>query len=157
MSGETEKAVSGWTVDTLKALSDEREQHHRELRQSEDRRYAEVNVEKEKALKIKEEADKVALTLAKQIQDYKDEKANNLRDQILSTEAKYATKADLETAEQKFNLALRPVLDYVQNQQGGAAVISQARGQSNFVLSQWISVIGVAVLVLLDLRTRGVI
>ena len=47
-----------------------------------DRRYAEVNIEREKALKIKETADLAALQLAREIQSYKDEKANELREQI---------------------------------------------------------------------------
>ncbi len=60
-----------------------------------DRRYSEVNIEREKALKIKEEADKAALGLAREIQTYKDEKANELREQISSERGSYATKADL--------------------------------------------------------------
>ncbi len=63
-----------------------------------DRRYAEVNVEREKALKIKEEADKAALGLAREIQTYKDEKANQLREQINSERGVYATKEDLQSA-----------------------------------------------------------
>ena len=49
-----------------------------------DRRYAEVALEKEKALKVREEADNKALDLARQIQTYKDEKANQLRDSRLA-------------------------------------------------------------------------
>jgi hypothetical protein len=50
-----------------------------ELDNERDRRYAEVNVEREKALKIKETADSEALKLARDIQTYKDEKSNQLR------------------------------------------------------------------------------
>ncbi len=61
-----------------------------------DRRYAEVNIEREKALKIKETADLAALQLAREIQTYKDEKANLLREQINSERGLYATNKDLE-------------------------------------------------------------
>ena len=68
------------------------------IRAADDRRYAEVNIEREKALKIKEEADKAALGLAREIQTYKDEKANELREQISSERNLYVTKAELESA-----------------------------------------------------------
>jgi hypothetical protein len=52
------------------------------LIQERDRRYAEVATEKEKALRIKDAGDEKALNLARDIQVYKDEKANELRSQI---------------------------------------------------------------------------
>jgi len=61
-----------------------------------DRRYTEVNIEREKALKIKEVADLKALDLAREIQIYKDEKANELREQINSERGLYVTKAEME-------------------------------------------------------------
>lgn len=112
MSGETEQSVSGWTVDTLK-------EHHRAIRQCDqdladerDRRYAEVNVEREKALKIKETADETARILAREIQDYKDEKANNLRDQITAERGTYATKDDLHALGEKFEQIVKPLTEY---------------------------------------------
>ena len=66
------------------------------FQQERDRRYAEVNIEREKALKIKETADLAALQLAREIQTYKDEKANELREQINSERGLYATNRDLE-------------------------------------------------------------
>jgi|HubBroStandDraft_6_1064221.scaffolds.fasta_scaffold03612_7 hypothetical protein len=56
-----------------------------------DRRYAEVKQEQEKAIKIKETADLAALELAREIQTYKDEKANELRSQIESERGSYLT------------------------------------------------------------------
>lgn len=76
-----------------------------------DRRYTEVNIEKEKALKIKEEADKVALGLARDIQRYKDEKANELREQINSERGLYVTN-------EKFDTTIKPLVDYVSSQNG---------------------------------------
>jgi hypothetical protein len=72
-----------------------------------DRRYAEVNIEREKALKIKETADLAALGLAREIQNYKDEKANELREQISSERGLYATNKDIE-----------PIKSYVSSQTG---------------------------------------
>jgi hypothetical protein len=72
-----------------------------------DRRYAEVNIEREKALKIKETADFAALGLAREIQNYKDEKANELREQINSERGLYATNKDLD-----------PIKSYVSSQTG---------------------------------------
>lgn len=92
---------AGWTVETLHAyyealrVADERFDRER------DRRYAEVATEREKALTIKETADLAALELAREIQTYKDEKANELREQIGSERGLYATKADLMAAIEK--------------------------------------------------------
>src|SRR5678816_517940 len=86
-----------------------------------DRRYAEVNIEKEKALKIKETADLAALQLAREIQSYKDEKANELREQISSERGLYATKGDLTAAIEKVEATLRPIVQYVSAQQGRGA------------------------------------
>jgi hypothetical protein len=72
-----------------------------------DRRYAEVNIEREKALKIKETADLAALRLAREIQTYKDEKANELREQINSERGLYATNKDID-----------PIKSYVSSQTG---------------------------------------
>lgn len=64
--------------------------------QERDRRYAEVNIEREKALKIKEEADRRALELAREIQAFRDEKANGLLDLVKSERGSYATNKDIE-------------------------------------------------------------
>jgi hypothetical protein len=69
--------------------------------QERDRRYSEVKEEQEKAIKIKETADLAALELAREIQTYKDEKANELREQISSERGLYATKDDLAGAIEK--------------------------------------------------------
>jgi hypothetical protein len=83
-----------------------------------DRRYAEVSVEREKALKIKEIADLAALELARQIQTYKDEKANELREQINSERGLYATKDDLGNAVREIRTLMAPLSEYVSSQQG---------------------------------------
>jgi hypothetical protein len=92
-------------------------EHIEALLASNDRRYAEVNIEREKALKIKETADHAALQLAREIQTYKDEKANLLREQINSERGLYATNKDLE-----------PLKAYVASQTGRGLGINAAAG-----------------------------
>lgn len=83
-----------------------------------DRRYAEVATEREKALRIKEEADKAALQLAREIQTYKDEKANELREQISAERGLYVTQSEMKAALAEITATLKPVLEYVASQQG---------------------------------------
>lgn len=83
-----------------------------------DRRYSEVNIEREKALKIKEEADKAALGLAREIQSYKDEKANQLREQISNERGSYATKEDLASSFRELTAAIQPLSTYVAGMAG---------------------------------------
>jgi hypothetical protein len=86
----------GWTFATYTKYADALARAHEQLLEERDRRYAEVNIEREKALKIKETADLAALQLAREIQSYKDEKANELRAQIDSERGIYATNKDIE-------------------------------------------------------------
>jgi hypothetical protein len=121
--------MSEWTAATIKDHHDAL-QRERELRYTQrfeaserfqaerDRRYAEVSAEREKALKIKEQADRDALELARQIQTYKDEQANKLREQINSERGLYATKDDLNALADKFAATFTPVVNYVSSQQG---------------------------------------
>lgn len=76
-----------------------------------DRRYTAIAVEKEKALKIKETADLAALQLAREIQTYKDEKANELREQISSERGNYASKDDLASTLREIKAGQREAHD----------------------------------------------
>ncbi len=78
-----------------------------------DRRYAEVNAEREKALIIKEKAEDKALNLAREIQSYKDEKANNLRDQITEERGSLANKGDLSALKREIDAMIAPLTAYV--------------------------------------------
>lgn len=118
MSGETEDAVSGWTVDTMKALFETERRSDLRFHDERDRRYTEVAQEREKALKIKETADETARVLAREIQDYKDEKANNLREQIISDRGMYATKDDVQAAVREIHATMKPLADFVSAQAG---------------------------------------
>src|ERR1700677_615078 len=89
-----------------------------------DRRYAEVAVEREKALRIKDTADRDALALARQAQTYRDEQSNKLREQINGERGLYATKDDLANAVREMTAAIKPLAEYVASavgRSGGAA------------------------------------
>jgi len=96
-----------------------------ELATERDRRYAEVSVEREKALKIKEVADLAALQLAREIQTYKDEKANELREQIASERGHYASKDDLNNVSEKLEATIKPLATWQAANQGGSSRVSQ--------------------------------
>jgi hypothetical protein len=85
-----------------------------------DRRYAEVNVEKEKALKIKETADLAALSLARESQVYKDQQADVMREKNLAASGIYATNADLAGVVEKMEKTLKPIIEFVNTQQGAS-------------------------------------
>lgn len=128
--------TNGWTIDTYAAHmaalreADERIAAEKErFNQERDRRYSEVNIEREKALKIKEEADKAALGLAREIQQYKDEKANQLREQINSERGTYPTKEELAASVREITAMIAPLTAFVEGrrgeQQGAAASINR--------------------------------
>jgi hypothetical protein len=131
--------VAKYTIDTIVAL---REQDIR-FQDERDRRYSEVKAEQEKALKIKEEADKTALGLAREIQVYKDEKANELRTQIERERGNYATKEDINTLSEKFDTAHRPVVEFIASQVGRSGSATDSRVIIFAVLSLIIAFMGV--------------
>lgn len=95
------------------------------LAEERDRRYAEVASEREKALKIKETADLAALELAREIQTYKDEKANNLRTQIERERGSYATQSDLRSVEDKLVALIKPISEFVNTSAGRSGGLNQ--------------------------------
>jgi hypothetical protein len=112
-----------------------------------DRRYTEVGTEREKALKIKEAADTVALDLARRIQEYKDEKANELREQISQERGIYATKADLANAVREMTAAIRPLADYVSAQQGRSGGEADTRSERRLDVGQALQMLTIVVAV----------
>jgi hypothetical protein len=114
----------GWTLETYALHNEAMREADARFQAERDRRYAEVNIEKEKALQIKEAADEAALQLAREIQTYKDEKANELREQIGSERGLYARKADLAALGEKMDATIAPLAAYVAAQQGREKGIS---------------------------------
>jgi hypothetical protein len=147
MSGEPARAVTGWTVETLmefqRALAVAQEKFEAER----DRRLTEVAVEREKALKIKEEADKSALELERISRDYKDEKANNLREQISGERGNYATKDDLVAAVSQLVQKIGPLADFVTAAQSVTLTTNQARTNQRLDNGQLLAIV-VAVIAL---------
>ena len=84
--------------------------------QERDRRYTEVKLAEEKALRVKEEADREALELARQIQTYKDQQANELREQINRERNLYASD-ELQVAPSGIDIV--PPLTAFTQQAGG--------------------------------------
>jgi vacuolar-type H+-ATPase subunit H len=78
----------------------------------------------QRALSIKEAANQAALELAREHQRYRDEQANNLREQINNERGEYVTRAELEAAVAKIEAELKPVLSFMSSQQGRASGIS---------------------------------
>jgi hypothetical protein len=120
------------------------------LQEERDRRYAEVNVEKEKALKIKETADLAALQLAREIQTYKDEKANELREQINRERGLYATRDDMAAIQREYTLALKPLTEFVSQAQGKGAGATEGRLNISVIVQVLGLVIVIATLLLLN-------
>jgi hypothetical protein len=106
-----------------------------------DRRYAEVNVEREKALKIKETADLAALQLAREIQTYKDQQHNGLLQQIDRERARYPTKDDLSAVTDKMQSQITPLTEYVVAQQGRSGGASESRTERRLDTGQALQIL----------------
>jgi len=117
-----------WTIETYAAHNEALRSAEKELQTERDRRYFEVKEAEKEALRLKDDADKSALQLAREIQSYKDEKANQLRSQIEQERGTYAQKTDLISAVEKLEVALKPLLAFSISQQGRTAGISAAWG-----------------------------
>jgi hypothetical protein len=107
-----------WSVETLQVYTEALRSADERFTAERDRRYAEVALEREKAIKIKETADLAALQLAREIQQYKDEKANQLREQINSERGLYASKDDLNAAVRELSATIAPLVAYISAKSG---------------------------------------
>lgn len=115
-----------------------------------DRRYTEVSQEREKALKIKEQADRDALQLDRTIRDYKDEKANELREQINTERLLYASKDDVKSVVKELEATLNPIATYVTAQQGRSGGLTSGWG---YLLGA-VSLISILITIFLALSRR---
>jgi hypothetical protein len=123
--------------DADQALQDER-----------DRRYAEVKAAEEKALKVKEKADEVALGLQRDNQVYKDEKANDLREQINSERGVYVTRDELASAVRELQAMIKPLTEYATSDAGRNLGAAGYRTERRLDIGQVVSVVAVIVAVL---------
>lgn len=113
-----EPEVVTWTLEAYMLHNESMRTMETKILEERDRRYMEVNVEKEKALKIKETADLAALSLARESQLYKDQQADVMRDKNLASSGIYATNEDLKDMVDKIEKSLKPVFEFVSSQQG---------------------------------------
>jgi len=97
---------AGWTLESYAIHAAELRRADERFNDERDRRYTEVNIEKEKALKIKETADLAALSLARESQTYKEQQNDALRDKNLSESGVYATTASVNSAIEKLELGV---------------------------------------------------
>jgi hypothetical protein len=118
--------MSEWTISTLHEHFTALREADKELAMERDRRYSEARESDQRALQIKEVANRDALALDRQIRDYKDEKANQLREQIGQERLLYATKQDLVASFEKIEAIVAPLVTYAANQQGAG------KGRSEF-------------------------
>jgi len=99
--------TSEWSINTLKSLLDEREQHARELRAADNKRFDDLREADQRALDVKREADQKALQVAlqtqkeqrdedKQANDHRFETGNNQRGQAADERHGYMTIAAFE-------------------------------------------------------------
>ncbi len=144
-ASQTTVAAAGSSTGTDIALRD----YYHALRRADerfdderDRRYQEVSIEREKALKIKEVADLAALQLAREIQTYKDEKANELRTQIERERGTYVTQSELRGAVDKIEATLKPLVDYISGQQGRVGGIGDTLNFTHIVVLLLIAGVG---------------
>jgi hypothetical protein len=152
MSGETKNSVSGWTIDTLAYHLEAIREANEHFSSERDRRYSEVALEREKALKIKEEADKAALGLAREIQTYKDEKANELREQISSERGLYASKGDLNAMNEKIEAQMKPLNEFAASLRGHGTGVQDNRSLIAWVVALIAALIAIGTFVF---RTQG--
>jgi len=152
MEGGSFMGVQEWTISTYAAHNEAMREAQRELEKERDRRYAEVNVEKEKALKIKETADLAALSLARESQVYKDQQADVMREKNLAASGIYATNADLAQVVEKIEKSLKPVFEFVSSQQGVDRGSTLTMGKLFAIIAATGTIIGAIVGVIVVVR-----
>jgi hypothetical protein len=118
------------------------------LQDERDRRYAEVKAAEEKALKVKEKADEVALGLQRDNQVYKDEKANELREQISSERGRYVTREELASAVRELQAMIKPLAEYATSDAGRNMGAAGSRTEQRLNLSTVIAAFATLVAVL---------
>lgn len=121
----------------LEALERERELRYQQRYEAQQKAVTDAFAASKEALAIKDAADRRALELAREIQTYKDEKANNLREQISSERGVLATKEDLKSAVEKIDATYGPALSYISSQQGRSSGLDKG----------WAILLGAAALV----------
>jgi hypothetical protein len=100
-----------WTLETYTAYNEMRWTLEKKFQKERDRRYIEVNREKEKAVKIKETAWAEALKLAKQEADRRAREANELKNEINESKNRFTPTTELLRM-------MKPINDFMSSRQG---------------------------------------
>lgn len=105
MSGETEKAPSGWTVDTLLAYVDrilqERDERYRELIRAVERSMEQGFIEKEKAVNAALTAAKEAVAKAETAAEKRFDNQNEFRAQLADQATLFIPRREAEQGQQR--------------------------------------------------------
>lgn len=115
-----------------------------------------ILAERDKASAIKREGDLRALQLAREIQNYKDEKANELRAQIESERGHYVTQEQHMALTEKFENLLAPLQDFVVGQRGAGQASREmilAAGRRTNAMVAGLGVVVTIAIVVLNLLT----
>jgi hypothetical protein len=120
----------------------------KELAAERDRRYTEVSIEREKALKIKETADHAATELARQLQDYTDKRASELREHIASERNLFVTMTELGSQKKEIEAQIQPISDFIAAQQGRSGGETDTKTERRYATAQIIAVVSVILLAL---------
>ncbi len=140
-----------WTVATLHEHAEAMRVVQNKFEDERDRRYTEVAIEREKALRIKETADLAALSLARESQTYKEQQNDALRDKNLSESGVYATNASVAQAignlENKLDAALAPLINFVAGQKGVDQGSRLTMGKIYAALAAFATLLGIMVFV----------
>lgn len=149
-----------WTVESYAAHNEAMRIVEDRFQSERDRRYTEVNIEKEKALKIKETADLAALSLARESQTYKEQQNDALRDKNLAESGVYATNSSVSAAidatnanftkslgnlESKFDTTLQPIVDFISGQKGASQGSQITMGKIYATLGAFSAVLGIII------------
>jgi hypothetical protein len=143
-----------FTFNTFKMLMDERANHSRELAKAErrlgterDRRYGEVDLEREKALKIKETADALALTLAAALQAEKDDRKNDVLQRWDNDRNTFVTRAEAITQHEavldKIEAAVGPLNDFVQGTRSSSVAVAGLKANQLAYIAIFVAVISI--------------
>ncbi len=153
MSADSSQPDKGWTIATYAVHNEAIRLAQEKFENERDRRYTEVATEREKALKIKETADLAALGLAREIQTYKDEKANELREQINSERGNYLTRSEYnaqhQALEDKLDAALKPLNDFMVASRGRDAGVGISATVAASLVGTLLVIIGLIITVYL--------
>jgi hypothetical protein len=122
-----EHAAVGWDTRQLAVYFEALRKADERFQAERDRRYTEVRLEQEKALKIKEEADERALSLARENQKLRDDAHNELLNQWREDRSTFVTKDDQAAGLEKIETLIKPALEWVSGRRGRDAGSLSAR------------------------------